>query len=73
MAHRNRGFAYSGLGKHQQAIKDYNKAIELDPQDAGTYYNRGVAYSKLDNHQQAIADIKTAAKLVIPFKVNNKN
>ena len=47
----------------QQAIKDYDKAIELNPQDAIAYFNRGIAYGKLGNYQQAIKDFKTAARL----------
>lgn len=51
------------LGNRTQAIKDYDKAIELDPQDAMAYYDRGLTYNKLGNYQQAIADVKIAARL----------
>ena len=30
-AYNNRGFNYGDLGNYQQAINDYNKAIELNP------------------------------------------
>ena len=44
------------LGNYQQAIKDFNKVIELKPDDAEAYYNRGASYGNLGNEQQAIAD-----------------
>ena len=43
-----------------QAIADYNKVIELNPQDATVYYNRGLAYDKQGNIDQAIADFTQA-------------
>jgi Flp pilus assembly protein TadD len=34
--------------KHEKAwLQDYDKAIELNPQDAETYNNRGIAYNNL--------------------------
>ncbi|MFH1674266.1 MAG: tetratricopeptide repeat protein, partial [Pseudomonadota bacterium] len=63
IAYNNRGFAYGKLGNHQQAIKDYNKAIDLDPLDAMAYSNRGFAYGILGNYQQGIEDIKVVARL----------
>ncbi|HIB13370.1 MAG: tetratricopeptide repeat protein [SAR202 cluster bacterium] len=34
MAYHNRGRSYDKLGQHQRAIEDYDKVIELDPNDA---------------------------------------
>jgi len=42
------------LGNLEQTIADYTKAIELDPDDALSYYRRGVAYDDLGNLEQAI-------------------
>lgn len=47
MAYNNRGNAYSNAGNYQQAIKDYNRAVELNPRAAETYFNLGVVYSKV--------------------------
>ncbi len=54
---------YSDLGKHQQAIQDLNKVIEIIPQSGLTYYNRGLSYHELGEHQLAVQDLRTAAKL----------
>ena len=32
------------MGKYNEAIADYNKAISLDPDYADAYNNRGFAY-----------------------------
>ncbi len=37
-------------------MEDYDKAIELDPNDAAAYYNRGISYSELGQDQRAIED-----------------
>jgi Tfp pilus assembly protein PilF len=44
-------------------MKDYDKAIELDPKDAEAYHCRAVVYEELGDHQNALKDYKTAAKL----------
>ena len=63
MVYYNRGSAYYSLGKHDLAIADYDKAIELNPKSPAVYVNRGVAYDKLGNMRQAFNDYKAAARL----------
>jgi len=41
-------------GEYEQAIKDYDKAIELNPEYATAYNNRGNAYAKLGEYDKAI-------------------
>jgi tetratricopeptide (TPR) repeat protein len=48
---------------YQQAIKDFDKAIELNPNLAEAYNNRGLVYGKLGNLQQAIKDFDKAIEL----------
>jgi tetratricopeptide (TPR) repeat protein len=55
--------AFAELGDHQKAIKDFDKAIELNPKDADAYSNRGFTYGKLGDSGKAIRDLKTAARL----------
>jgi len=57
------GNASRVLGNYAQAIKDYDKAIELDPRDAVAYDNRGYAYGHLGNYAQAIKDYDKAVEL----------
>src|SRR3990172_2846532 len=60
----DRGKTYADLGNYQQAIKDYNKVIALNPRYAAeAYFYRGIAYGKLGNTGQAIKDYDTAIKI----------
>jgi len=57
----NRGVAYTLDGYIEAAIKDFNKAIELDPQNASAYYNRAVANAGRNVETDTVAaDFKTA-------------
>ena len=42
MAYNNRGIIYSKQGNFTQAMSDYNKAIEINPEFAQAYNNRGL-------------------------------
>ncbi len=59
----NSAFAHLERGDYEQAIEDYNKAIELDPDFAEAYYLRGVAYYVFDDPEQAIEDFTKAIEL----------
>ena len=57
-----------GFLKQQQndlrgAIKDYSKAIKLNPNLADSYYYRGVIYLQVLSRDKACIDLKTAADL----------
>ncbi len=39
-AYLNRGIVYQRKGQYDQAISDYNKALEINPRYALAYYNR---------------------------------
>jgi len=62
-AYINRGVAYAEIGKHEQAIRDYDKAIELDPEDADAYYNRGVVYYAEREYDKAWEDVRKVQSL----------
>ena len=46
-----------------EALNAYNKAIEVNPNDASAYNNRGLAYHNLDKRNMAIADYDKAIEL----------
>ncbi|MFH1227874.1 MAG: tetratricopeptide repeat protein [Planctomycetota bacterium] len=50
------GSAYDDKGDLDQAIADYTKAIELNPNYANAYHNRGIAYASKEDYQKAITD-----------------
>ena len=46
-----------------EALNAYDKAIEINPNDASAYNNRGLVYDNLDKNDMAIADYKKAIEL----------
>jgi tetratricopeptide (TPR) repeat protein len=48
-AYYGRGFCYEQMGKYADAMNDYKKTIELDPNHSKAYNNLGVVYFKLYN------------------------
>tara|TARA_Y100001968_G_scaffold16854_2_gene13367 strand:- start:2580 stop:2897 length:318 start_codon:yes stop_codon:yes gene_type:complete len=58
----NRAFKKAETANDVGSIAHYNKAIELDPEDALAYYNRGIAKGNLDDMSAACVDwIKSAS------------
>ncbi|OGP69033.1 MAG: hypothetical protein A2170_06220 [Deltaproteobacteria bacterium RBG_13_53_10] len=62
-AYYNRGNAYWDKGQLDQAILDYNRALELNPGYAEAYNNRGVAYRNKGQYDQAILDYNKAFEI----------
>ncbi|MBK8783033.1 MAG: tetratricopeptide repeat protein [Anaerolineales bacterium] len=46
-----RGVSYSYINDFEQAIQDYDKSLQLNSQDAQTYFFRGIAYYNLGDLQ----------------------
>jgi tetratricopeptide (TPR) repeat protein len=59
----NRGWASLNNNDLESAIKDFGKAISIDPKLAEAYYGRGNAWLKKGDPQRALADAKEALKL----------
>ena len=59
----NDGVSYLDLGKYDEAITAFTKAIEIDPKTSAIYYNRGTAYFVLEAYQKAIDDYSKAIEL----------
>jgi tetratricopeptide (TPR) repeat protein len=58
-----KAYSLAKSGNYNEAIKTYNKVIELNPKYVEAYNNRGAVYDNLGNNQQAIRDYKIAAGL----------
>ncbi|HXY54930.1 MAG TPA: tetratricopeptide repeat protein [Nitrospirota bacterium] len=59
-AYVNRGSAYAKQGRHDLAMKDYDRAIALYPSDAEAYNSRGMLYEKLGQLDRAREDYDKA-------------
>ena len=49
--------------EYDKAIADYNQAIQINPQDAETYFHRAIVYSVLGNLKQTQTDLQHSAHL----------
>ncbi|MFA6281336.1 MAG: tetratricopeptide repeat protein [Candidatus Omnitrophota bacterium] len=63
LIYNNRGAAYSAKGNYNQAIADYSKTIELNPNFFEAYDNRGIVYIHNGNYSQAILDFTKAIEI----------
>jgi tetratricopeptide (TPR) repeat protein len=59
----NKGFALSSLGKHDEAIKAYDDAIRLNPNDASAWNNKGTALYTQGKYDDAIKAFDEAIRL----------
>ena len=60
IAYKLLGLSYEKDGQFENAIKTYNKGIELFPFHYGLYSNRGYSYENAKKHEKAIEDYKQA-------------
>jgi len=58
-----KGHALLNLGQAREAISCFDKAIALDPQNAGVFVKKGLAFEKLQEMEQAIESYDRAINL----------
>jgi tetratricopeptide (TPR) repeat protein len=61
--YHNRGQAFYDLGIRDQAMRDYNKAIEIAPILPYSYNNRGALYLDMRRYDEALADFNKAISI----------
>jgi tetratricopeptide (TPR) repeat protein len=59
----NRANGYDANGDKNSALQDYNRALELAPDNAGIYYNRGALFVTQENYDAALKDYNAALRL----------
>ena len=61
--HFNQGNTLDDDDKRAQAIKEWEQAVELDPNHGGAHYNLGLAYADEDKIEFAIYELRQAQTL----------
>jgi tetratricopeptide (TPR) repeat protein len=67
LAYLSRANAYHIIGKHDQAISDFTKALKLNSRFAEAYNGRGYVYLKTFKYDQAILDFTKALEIYPGF------
>jgi len=70
--YNNQGLAYYNKGEFDQALSDYNKAIEIDPELAEAHNNIGLLYQAKGEFDQAIHYFSKAIE-IDPYYANAYN
>lgn len=67
--YHDRGISYAKIGDSRRAIEDFNRVIEINPNEPTLYYNRGLALKQMGDPRRAIEDYTKAIDLGIKNKV----
>ena len=58
-----RGYCYETQSKYDEALSDYNRALELDSKEPSTYFRRGVIYLRRSELDKAVQDFSENIRL----------
>ena len=62
-SYNNRGVLLMGDKRYDEALSDYNKAIELKPDYAMAYNDRGLLFVRKERYDEALSDYNKAIRL----------
>jgi tetratricopeptide (TPR) repeat protein len=68
-----RGTTQFRLGRRDQALADFDKAIKLDPNEADAWHNRGMVYAEQGQEDKALADFQEALRLDPNYSIGHCN
>lgn len=63
LAIKSRGAAHLRLGNIQDALSDFNRVLDLQPNNARTFHLRGLAHEKAGDYKKAISDLDKAIEI----------
>jgi len=61
--HFRQGFSHQDQGNLDQAIEEYRKAVDLNPNHLKAHTNLGAAYMRQEKYDQAIEEFSMVVKL----------
>ena len=60
---QKRARAYTKENRHELALSDYSKAVELKPDDAALHYGRGTSLQNMRRYEEALKAYDEALRL----------
>jgi tetratricopeptide (TPR) repeat protein len=69
VAYNNRAIALQKLGRTNEALQDYTRAISMFEPYRDAWYNRGSLHADMQNHAAAVSDLSRAIQLDGNFKL----
>jgi len=64
-----RGNTKMFLGRYKESIRDFSKAIEIDPKDSYLYFFRGMSLESLGQDEAALKNFKMSVQLDPKFEL----
>ena len=63
--------AYSGARRHEEALKAYENALKLNPNDIFTHLSLAAQYAELGRDEQARAEVREVLRLHPKFSLDS--
>ena len=73
MIHYNLGAAYSNSENYKQAVAEYLRAVEIEPENGDAHHGLALGYYQLKNYDLAWKHIKIAEKLGVEISKDQLN
>ena len=71
--HYNRGNALKGLGRYEEALASYDRALALAPDLGPAHHNRGSTYAVLNRNEEALASFDKALSLTLNWPASRSS
>jgi putative GTP pyrophosphokinase len=62
MIYNHRGIAHLTLGHPRRALRDFDRAVRVDPENFRAHYNRGLCQRALGEPERALRELRRAAE-----------
>ena len=62
-AYNNRGVVLAQQGRREEALQDFSRAVDLNPNDPQAFFNRGQTLAKEEKLHEAVNDLSRAIVL----------
>lgn len=71
--YRNLGLSYGAVGRWDQALRSYLRALELSPKDTALLTDAALAFERTGNRERAVESYRTALRIDSRFQLAHVN